>query len=275
LKGKILVVEDNALNQLVAEGVVTRLGYEVHSVANGADAIDAVGSSDYSAVLMDCHMPVMDGFTATRLIRQQENGRRTPIIAMTAGALSEDRERCLAAGMDDYVSKPVDLEALEKALNRWIHEAAVQAQDSETNPVSGNSSAPDRQSETADVDPVGHREPAIDGSRLTHLRHLAGPDGSSLLPFLIDTFVRQSADQLGPIRQAVATQDAELLRDTAHELKGASANIGANRVATLCGELERAARVKEFGPADKILSQLEAELRRAQAALQSYAGAPS
>jgi two-component system sensor histidine kinase/response regulator len=119
-KGKILVVEDNALNQLVAEGVVSRLGYEVHSVPNGAEAVAAVQSNDYSAVLMDCHMPVMDGFAATQQIRQRENGRRTPIIAMTAGALSEDRERCLAAGMDDYVSKPVDLEALEDALDRWI-----------------------------------------------------------------------------------------------------------------------------------------------------------
>ena len=122
-KGRILVVEDNALNQLVAEGVVTRLGYEVHSVSNGADAIDAVDSTDYSAVLMDCHMPVLDGFAATRLIRQRENGRRTPIIAMTADAMSEDRERCLAAGMDDYLSKPVDLALLENVLDRWIPQA--------------------------------------------------------------------------------------------------------------------------------------------------------
>jgi CheY-like chemotaxis protein len=122
-KGRVLVVEDHALNQLVVEGVLTRLGYEVHSVSNGADALDAMGIDDYSAVLMDCHMPVMDGFTATRLIRRQENGHRTPIIAMTAGALSEDRERCLAAGMDDYISKPVDLEALAETLARWVPEA--------------------------------------------------------------------------------------------------------------------------------------------------------
>jgi CheY-like chemotaxis protein len=131
-KGKILVVEDNSLNQVVAEGVVSGLGYEVHSVPNGAEAVGAVQANNYSAVLMDCHMPVMDGFTATREIRQRENGRRTPIIAMTAGALSEDRERCMAAGMDDYISKPVDKVALENALARWIRSGAAQGSESES-----------------------------------------------------------------------------------------------------------------------------------------------
>ena len=121
-RGRVLVVEDNSLNQLVAEGVVSKLGFEVHSVANGVEALEAMVSTPYSAVLMDCHMPVMDGFTATREIRAGR-GRRTPIIAMTAAAMVEDRERCITAGMDDYVSKPVDLEALEKALDRWIPQA--------------------------------------------------------------------------------------------------------------------------------------------------------
>ena len=101
------------------------------------------------------------------------------------------------------------------------------------------------------------------------------PDGSGLLPFLISAFVRSSADQLRAIRHAVARQDAELLRDTAHELKGVSANLGANHVATLCGELEQAARAKNLGPAEEVLSQLEPEIRRVQAALRGYAGTPT
>ena len=100
------------------------------------------------------------------------------------------------------------------------------------------------------------------------------PDGSGLLPFLIHAFVRSSADQLRTIRHALACQDAELLRETAHELRGVSANLGANHMATLCGELELAARVKDLGPAEDVLSQLEPEIRRVQAALQEYAGTP-
>jgi two-component system sensor histidine kinase/response regulator len=100
------------------------------------------------------------------------------------------------------------------------------------------------------------------------------PDGSGLLSFLIHAFVRSSADQLRAIRHAVACQDAELLLETAHELRGASANLGANHLATLCGELELAARAKNLGPAEDVLSQLEPEIRRVQAALQEYAGAP-
>lgn len=119
-KGRVLVVEDNALNQLVAEGLVSRLGYDVDIVSNGAEALQAITSATYSAVLMDCHMPVMDGFTATQEIRRSEgDGARLPIIAMTAGAMAEDRERCLAVGMDDYVSKPVNVNAIKEALARW------------------------------------------------------------------------------------------------------------------------------------------------------------
>jgi two-component system sensor histidine kinase/response regulator len=124
--GRILVVEDNVVNQMVARGMVSRLGYQVDVAANGADALVAVAAIDYAAVLMDCHMPVMDGFAATKEIRdRQQNGNRMPIIAMTAAAMSEDRDLCLAAGMDDYVSKPVSLTALDEALSRWVPVAAA------------------------------------------------------------------------------------------------------------------------------------------------------
>jgi CheY-like chemotaxis protein len=119
--GRILIVEDNLLNQLVAEGIVAKLGYQVNIVANGVQALEALGSTTYSAVLMDCHMPIMDGFDATREIRRrQDQNSRIPIIAMTAGAMPEDRARCLAAGMDDYVSKPIDLRALAEMLRKWV-----------------------------------------------------------------------------------------------------------------------------------------------------------
>ena len=121
--GRILVVEDNSLNQMVAEGVLDRLGYEVLSVENGQVALEVLSEQSFSAVLMDCHMPTMDGFAATVEIRLREARAdaedRLPVIAMTAGAMAEDRERCLRSGMDDYISKPVDFAALEALLHRW------------------------------------------------------------------------------------------------------------------------------------------------------------
>jgi len=115
------VVEDNTLNQLVAEATLTRMGYEVHSVANGAEALEAIAAMSYSVILMDCHMPVMDGFEATRRIRSDRRARvsGTPIVALTADALDGDRERCLEAGMDDYMTKPVSAAQLAAAVKRW------------------------------------------------------------------------------------------------------------------------------------------------------------
>ena len=119
---RILVVEDNPVNQMVALRMLTRLGYRADAVGNGVEALDAVLRTRYAAILMDCAMPVMDGYEATRRIRQTESiGHRLPIIAVTALAQPWDRQRCLAAGMDDYVSKPIRAATLAMALDRWIH----------------------------------------------------------------------------------------------------------------------------------------------------------
>jgi two-component system sensor histidine kinase/response regulator len=122
-RGRLLLAEDNEINQMVAEGILTILGYEVDIVADGAAALEALARSSYAAVLMDCHMPVMDGFAATRQLRGDEvAGTHIPVIAMTAAAMSEDRERCLAAGMDDHISKPVTIEAMDTVLRQWVRE---------------------------------------------------------------------------------------------------------------------------------------------------------
>jgi len=118
--GLVLVVEDNPINQMVATAMLAKLGYKPEVVSDGRQAVAAVARTQYAVVLMDCQMPVMDGYEATQAIRAGEGGgARVPIIAMTANALAEDRERCVASGMDDHLSKPVTQASLERALSLW------------------------------------------------------------------------------------------------------------------------------------------------------------
>jgi CheY-like chemotaxis protein len=120
---RVLVAEDNPVNQRVTRHLLEKLGHEIHLAANGAEAIQAWREREFDAILMDCQMPEMDGFEATRRIREAEAGngaRHTPIIAMTANAMAGDREACLAAGMEDHLAKPVNLQALDEALRRCV-----------------------------------------------------------------------------------------------------------------------------------------------------------
>ncbi len=126
----VLVVEDNEPNQAVVARILAKLGYGADVVASGPEALDAVRRKEYAAVLMDCHMPGMDGYQTTREIRRAEGpGRRTPIIALTASALAQDRDRCLGAGMDDHVSKPFRIARLGEVLSRWVLPRPLEAAD--------------------------------------------------------------------------------------------------------------------------------------------------
>ena len=116
----ILIAEDNPINQKVIERMVQKLGYQVNLVTNGKEAIEALSNEDYGLIFMDCQMPEMDGFEACREIRKAETRVRIPIVAITANAMKGDRERCLAAGMDDYVSKPFKQEDLRIVIERWM-----------------------------------------------------------------------------------------------------------------------------------------------------------
>ena len=239
-RGRILVVEDNEVNQLVARATVTKFGYAVDVVADGAAAVAATARSQYAAVLMDCHMPVMDGFEATRAIRRRDAERsRLPIIAMTAGALDGDRERCLAAGMDDYLSKPVNAVELEAALARWVPEQAPQL-----------------------LAVTGGRPPSVDPDRLAMLRDLGPEDGRGLLPAAAEAFRKDVPARLAVLRESVHNGGGTALVQAAHALKGAAANIGATAVATLCGELEQMGRSGKHDDGPQLVSRLEAELLR-------------
>lgn len=244
------MVEDNTLNQLVAEGILGSLGYDVDIVDNGLEALAAVDAKAYSAVLMDCHMPVMDGFAATQEIRRrQAGGRRTPIIAMTAGAMAEDRERCLDVGMDDYVSKPVTAEAVDAALERWIAEVDGIAQ-------------------VASTQSFEHASPRvtsanlIDADRQAVLRALGPDDGWGILPAAVRAFLADNPSTMSTMREAEGSGNSDALSEAAHQLKGAAANIGAVGVAALCGELESRIRDHESDGCHDLIDLLDTQLER-------------
>ena len=243
--GRVLVVEDNAVNQLVAEGVLSKLGYQVDLVANGAEALEAIAATPYAAVLMDCHMPVMDGFTATEEIRRRQgSGDRVPIIAMTAGAMAEDRERCLAVGMDDYVAKPVNVNAISDALARWVSRPLAS-----TPNVQGPEEPP--------AAPM-----TVDQERQSLLRGLGPDDGWGLLPAAVDAFLQDCPDIMAAMRDAAETGNSRGVGESAHQLKGAASNIGLPTVTALCTRVESSATAAE-PPGAELLAELEGELVRA------------
>jgi two-component system sensor histidine kinase/response regulator len=261
-RGRILVVEDNEVNQLVARATVTKFGYTVDVVADGAEAVAATASTRYAAVLMDCHMPVMDGFEATRVIRRRDGATHLPIIAMTAGALDGDRERCLAAGMDDYLSKPVDAAELEAALARWVPDQAPQLTAPQELEAPQLEEAYQQPEAPQPLGVTGGGAPALDADRLAMLRDLGPEDGLGLLPATTEAFRKDVPARLAALREAVTGGGGPALAQAAHALKGAAANIGATAVTSLCGELEAMGRSGRLDGGPQLVSRLEAELVR-------------
>jgi two-component system sensor histidine kinase/response regulator len=239
--------------------------------ANGIEALEALGLRSYDAVLMDCHMPEMDGYETTTEIRRREEGlRHTPIIAMTAAALPEDHNKCLAAGMDDFVSKPVTAQAVQDALAPWVEErqspgAPQDAGDThEVAPASEAEPRPERRPEA----PLKAPDDGLDLDRLDMLRMLGPADGWGLLPSLVRLFVRDGPDWVASVRDAVEAHDGPLFAQRAHRLKGAAANIGATGVGDLCEALELAGP-SAAGESESalLLDRLDAELARTAEAL--------
>ncbi len=242
-KGRVLVVEDNVLNQMVAQGMVVLLGYEVDIANNGAEALEAVATTRYAAVLMDCHMPVMDGFTATAEIRRREvEGQRLPIVAMTAAATSEDRDRCIAAGMDDYVSKPVDASVLDNVLDCWARQEATLS---------------------ADADEPRPDDSVLDPAQLSVLRRLGPDDGWGLLPAVAHAFLEMWPALVAELRQALTSGDSPAVTQVAHQIKGAAANVGAVLVAEVSGRIELAAATgsAHLGLVDQLQDELASATR--------------
>jgi PAS domain S-box-containing protein len=223
---RILLAEDNVVNQKVALRLLGQLGYRADVAANGLEAIDAVERQAYDVVLMDVQMPELDGLGASREINRRWPGERRPrLVAMTANAMQGDRELCEAAGMDDYVAKPIRVEELVAALERcgWRPEAGLRG-------------APAADASAVETPPM---PPAIDR---TVFERLTATMGREFVAELIDTFVEDGREQIATLRRALADMDLDAFRRAAHSLKSNSDTLGAIGLATLARELEALAR---------------------------------
>jgi two-component system, sensor histidine kinase and response regulator len=232
---RLLLAEDNQVNQQVALHQLHMMNHQVDTASNGIEALKLVDRNSYDAVLMDVHMPELDGYSTTAEVRRREAGtRHTWIIAMTANALPEDREKCLAAGMDDYLAKPVSPGALARVLARC--------------PVT--------------TEPI---------ARSIDLSPLVDAGMEDILPQLIEAFLESSSETMEKARRELTASDAAGLLQSAHTLKGSCANLGANDLAELCQQLETACRAGSLESAPSLLSSIEQELVRVQEDLQQYA----
>jgi PAS domain S-box-containing protein len=245
---KVLVVEDNAVNQKVAAIILEKFGCRVDLAANGREALEASMRIVYDCIFMDCQMPEMDGFEATTAIRQRElqTGQRVPIIAMTANAMQSDRKRCLEAGMDHYLSKPVQAEELFAALFPY---KPVEALVLESIPAV----VPSR--EEADM--------------LSHLSHLQDEHGDEVVVELVELFVSNTPIMLTAMREALAQGDPDGLKQAAHMLKGSSSHLGAEPLTSLCVVLEEHGQAGEMQEAVPLIDKLEQEFARIKSVLET------
>ncbi|NVM78955.1 signal transduction histidine kinase/CheY-like chemotaxis protein [Duganella sp. SG902] len=247
---KVLLAEDNPVNVEVASAMLEGLGLDVSRACNGEEALHSVQADDFDVILMDCQMPVMDGFAATSEIRRHEQqrgrARSMPIIAITANALQGDRESCLAAGMDDYLSKPFTQQALGQTLARWI-------------------TLPRAAPAAAEAPPAA--DDAINRQALENIRALSPANGGVLLERVLQAFLRDTPRLLQAIQQAISAGDAGQLRKAAHSLKSSSANVGADALARHSKELEQLGRNNTTAGAAALLADMEHSFQAARQAL--------
>jgi CheY-like chemotaxis protein len=239
-QGAVLVVEDTPVNQVVAARMLEKCGFEAHVADNGRAALAALSERCYAAVLMDCQMPDLDGYETTREVRRREQGsRRTPIIAMTANSMQGDRERCLAAGMDDYLTKPLRNLVLRDALRRWAFGPPAGA------PVDHAPS------------PTAPPARAVGTELLNEVvtAELEGLD-DELLSSLLSLYFDEAARQLSELTEAIRCEDTLSVAPTAHKLKGASLTLGATHVSLIAAQLESAAKTGDLTAASELLDAL-------------------
>jgi two-component system, sensor histidine kinase and response regulator len=276
----VLVAENNPVNQEVVKAMLQSCGCRVDVVENGQEVIAAVADTPYALVFMDCMMPVLDGFEATKAIRTLENQddsrARVPIVALTAHTMKGDREMCLAAGMDDYLSKPFTKEQLQEILGKWLQaqpapepvtpESCPEASGSgevpgvPPPPPGGNHARPGSAASSADQ--------PLDGHILSQIRSLQQDGAPNLLNKVIQTYLSETPNLLDRLFNAVEQENAHETYKAAHTLKSSSAHIGALPLAEFFKKLEALAQEKALGQAKPLIAQISSEYDRVRNALQ-------
>jgi len=291
---QVLLAEDNVINQEVAKEMLNQLGCHVQVAANGFEALEAVEQQDFDMIFMDCSMPELDGYTASRKIREREkqqgNGSHIPIIAFTADVMPSTRDRCLSVGMDDYLTKPLIISELNNKLETWLkdfRQRALTTPTAETtlknrlaeknhNRSAEPESLPDRshlQTEHAaeikkpiPPSPITDEDSLLDVQVLNDMRRNLQP---SKLHWIIDLYLQELPDYLAKLQQAITSQDSESLYSAAHKFKGASAILGVQRIVILCKQLEKFGREGGgFDKAEELLALLEIECESTKPALE-------
>ncbi len=263
---RVLLAEDNATNQIIAAMMLRSLGCEVDIAADGWQAILRIDEFPYDIVFMDCEMPEMDGFEATATIRRRtDNKSKLPIIAVTAQAMQGDKERCLLAGMNDYISKPVKQEDFAAVLKEW-------ALKNDDGPETGMGETPNGNiTNAASPGSISSQSasplsaPSVLSSEVVaRLRALAQATEPALFNQIFTSFLSDTAERIGILRSAASATDAERLQKTAHAMKGASANVGATRMAGIAQQLEVLGRSSSVGGAKALIDEMESEFERAR-----------
>jgi signal transduction histidine kinase/DNA-binding response OmpR family regulator/HPt (histidine-containing phosphotransfer) domain-containing protein len=261
---RILVAEDNPVNQDVATGILEHMGCRIVTAPNGAVAAQLMARERFDLVLMDCEMPELDGFEATRSIRQHESkatAKRTPIIALTAHALADIRLKCLEAGMDDFMTKPFDENQMSDALRRWIGHL-------ERTPAAG---AQAEAAQPAQAHPMLEESP-IDRSVLDNVSAFKGATGEILFRRVVSRFANTAPGLADSLREQFTAGNVEDIWRIAHSLKSSASALGANRLASRAGEIEHAARETGLDAVQPLLPALDRELAAALRSLSAMTG---
>jgi CheY-like chemotaxis protein/HPt (histidine-containing phosphotransfer) domain-containing protein len=232
---RILIVDDNIVNQQVALHILEKLGCHADIACNGQEAVNMHAERQYDLILMDCQMPVLDGYQATKAIRAQEaeNGLHTPIVAVTAFTMQGERDQCLAAGMDDFLAKPVRLGTLRDALGRWLH-----------------SSTSGKQEER---------------DEFASMQKMFGADFAELTAL----YLADSPKRIASLTEAIAEKNAARIAAVAHSLSGSCASIGATGLAAICKELEIRSKAEQLDNIEEMMSEISMEYARVNTKLQS------